>query len=79
MGPQGDFMHSSYTSEDGYSSDSNQSSISSFSSSTSTTSSSSSSSTSSSSAKQLDWSGLVDQVFKEEIDKLAFGYQSGKF
>ena len=31
------------------------------------------------SSSQLDWSGLVDNVFKEEIDKLAHGYQSGKF
>ena len=36
-------------------------------------------SNSSSSSSQLDWSGLVDNVFKEEIDKLAHGYQSGKF
>ena len=33
----------------------------------------------SSSSGQVDWSGLVDNVFKEEIDKLAYGYQSGKF
>ena len=28
---------------------------------------------------QLDWNGLVDNVFKEEINKLAHGYQSGQF
>ena len=30
-------------------------------------------------SSQLDWSGLVDNVFKEEIDKLATGYKNGKF
>ena len=31
------------------------------------------------SKSKLDWSGLVDKVFKEEIDKLAQGYHSGQF
>ena len=78
-GPQGDFNKfskqfggSSYHSED-------SSSCSSSSNSTDSSSSSSNSTDSSSSRRQLDWSGLVDNVFQEEIEKLSAGYKNGKF
>ena len=68
-GPQGDF--NKFSKQFGGSSFHSEDS--------SSCSSSSNSTDSSSSRRQLDWSGLVDNVFQEEIEKLSAGYKNGKF
>ena len=68
-GPQGDFNQ--FSKQFGGSSFHSEDS--------SSCSSSSNSTDSSSSRRQLDWSGLVDNVFQEEIEKLSAGYKNGKF